>query len=107
MGERLRTDLGAALADVPILGEVRGLGMLIGLELVRDRETKEPFARAERVTERVVTAAREAGMLLYSSTGHVDGRDGDLIVLGPPFALSDDDATTIVERTATAIRSIA
>jgi adenosylmethionine-8-amino-7-oxononanoate aminotransferase len=107
VGERLRTDLGAALADVPIVGEVRGLGMLIGLELVRDRETKEPFARADRVTERVVTAARDAGMLLYSSTGHVDGRDGDLIVLGPPFALSDDDATTIVERTATAIRSIA
>jgi adenosylmethionine-8-amino-7-oxononanoate aminotransferase len=107
VGERLRTDLGAALADVPIVGEVRGLGMLIGLELVRDRETKEPFARAERVTERVVTVARDAGMLLYSSTGHVDGRDGDLIVLGPPFALSDDDATMIVERTATAIRSIA
>ena len=50
-----------------------GSGMMIGVELVRDRETKEPFPRADQVTERVVAAAREAGLLLYSSTGHVDG----------------------------------
>ena len=45
------------------------------------------------MTERVVAAARDAGLLLYSSTGHVDGRDGDLLMLGPPFVLTDDDAT--------------
>ena len=102
LGERLRTDLAEALADVPIVGDVRGLGMMIGIELVRDAETKEPFARADRVTERVVEAARDAGLLLYSSTGHVDGRDGDLLMLGPPFTLTDDDATVLVERTAAA-----
>ena len=107
MGERLRTDLSSALGDVAIVGDVRGLGMMIGIELVRDRETKEPFARADRVTERVLEAAREDGLLLYSSTGHVDGRDGDLLVLGPPFTLTDDDATVLVERTASAIRSVA
>ena len=51
----------------------------------RDRRAKEPFAAAEQVTERVVAAARERGLLLYSSTGHVDGEDGDLVMLGPPF----------------------
>ena len=107
MGERLRTDLAATLDDVAIVGDVRGLGMMIGIELVRDRGTKEPFARAERVTERVVGAARENGLLLYSSTGHVDGRDGDLLMLGPPFSITDDDATQLVERTASAIRSVA
>jgi adenosylmethionine-8-amino-7-oxononanoate aminotransferase len=107
LGERLRADLTAALEDTPIVGDVRGLGTMIGIELVRDRETKEPFARRERVTERVVGAAREAGLLLYSSTGHVDGRDGDLLMLGPPFVLTDDDARTLVERTAAAIGSVA
>ncbi|MGZ8630472.1 MAG: aminotransferase family protein [Actinomycetota bacterium] len=106
LGERLRSDLSAALTDVPIVGDVRGLGTMIGIELVRDAETKEPFARTERVTERVVGAAREAGLLLYSSTGHVDGHDGDLLMLGPPFVLTDDDATMLVERTAAAIRSV-
>jgi adenosylmethionine-8-amino-7-oxononanoate aminotransferase len=59
------------------------------------------------VTERVVGAAREDGLLLYSSTGHVDGRDGDLLMLGPPFSITDDDAIQLVERTASAIRSVA
>ena len=107
MGERLRADLTSALDDVAIVGDVRGLGMMLGIELVRDRDTKEPFARAERVTERVLGAARDDGLLLYSSTGHVDGRDGDLLMLGPPFTLTDDDATLLVERTASAIRSVA
>ena len=49
---------------------------------------------------------RELGLLLYSSTGHVDGANGDLLMLGPPFCLTDDDATTLVERTAAAIRSV-
>ena len=42
-----------------------------------------------------------------ASTGHVDGRDGDLLMLGPPFTITDDDATALVERTASAIRSVA
>ena len=107
LGDRLRTDLAATLADVPIVGDVRGIGTLIGIELVRDRETREPFTRRERVTERVVGAAREAELLLYSSTGHVDGHDGDLLTLGPPFVLTDEDVDTVVERTAAAIRSVA
>jgi adenosylmethionine-8-amino-7-oxononanoate aminotransferase len=106
LGKRLRADLSLALTDAPIVGEVRGLGTMIGIELVRDPETKEPFARSERVTERVVGAARDDGLLLYSSTGHVDGHDGDLLMLGPPFVLTDDDAETLVERTASAIRSV-
>ena len=80
--------------------------MMIGIELVRDRATKEPFPRTDQITERVLAAAREAGLLLYSSTGHVDGANGDLLMLGPPFCLSDDEATTLVERTVAAIRSV-
>ena len=66
----------------------------------------EPCQRAERVTERVLAAAREAGLLLYSSTGHCDGSNGDLIMLGPPFVITDDEAGMLVERTAAAIRSV-
>jgi hypothetical protein len=107
LGERLRGALREALADVAIVGDIRGVGLMIGIELVRDPETKEPFTRAERVTEQVLAAARDAGVLLYSSTGHVDGRDGDLLMLGPPFVLTDDDATQLVERTAAAVRAVA
>ncbi|MDP9330037.1 MAG: aminotransferase class III-fold pyridoxal phosphate-dependent enzyme [Actinomycetota bacterium] len=107
MGEQLRGDLRSLLEDAPTVGDIRGLGMMTGIELVRDRETKEPFARADQVTERVLAAARDDGLLLYSSTGHADGVNGDLIMLGPSFTLSDADATTLVERTTAAIRSVA
>jgi adenosylmethionine-8-amino-7-oxononanoate aminotransferase len=106
LGERIRKDLTVALDGDPSAGDVRGIGMLIGVELVRDRETKDPFPRTEHVSERVVGAARDAGLLLYSSTGHVDGTNGDLVMVGPPFILTDDDATLLVELTAAAIRSL-
>ena len=106
LGERVQKELDAALDDCEIVGDVRGIGLMIGVELVRDRETKEPFHRAEHVTERVLGAAREAGLLLYSSTGHADGVNGDLVMLGPPFCLSDQDVPLLVDGTASAIRSI-
>jgi adenosylmethionine-8-amino-7-oxononanoate aminotransferase len=107
LGSLLLDALRAELAENPMVGDVRGLGPMIGIELVRDRETKEPFPRAERAAERVIAAARAAGLLLYPSTGHVDGTDGDLIMLGPPFGLSEEEAGLLVERTVGAIASIA
>ncbi len=105
-GERLLKDLSSALADDPIVGDVRGIGSMIGVELVSKVSSKAPFPRADQVTERVVGAARERGLLLYSSTGHVDGNDGDLIMLGPPFVISDGECDLVVERTAAAVASV-
>jgi adenosylmethionine-8-amino-7-oxononanoate aminotransferase len=105
VGERVREDLASALDGCAAVGDVRGLGLMVGVELVRDRGTKEPIPRAERATERVLAAAREAGLLLYSSTGHADGINGDLLMVGPPFVIADDEVDTLVERTASAIRS--
>ena len=107
LGAKLLQELRAELDAVEHVGEVRGIGMMIGIELVRDRASKEPFPRVDRVTERVVAAAREDGLLLYSSTGHADGTSGDLVMLGPPFTLTDEDAAILVERTVRAVRSVA
>jgi len=106
-GERLLKDLASALADSPVVGDVRGLGLMVGIELVADRSTKAPFGRSEQVTERVVAAARDLGLLLYSSTGHVDGTDGDLVMLGPPFVITDDECALAVERTEAAVAAVA
>jgi len=106
LGAKLLQELRAELDGVEHVGDVRGIGMMIGIELVRDRASKEPFGRAEQVTERVVAAARDAGLLLYSSTGHVD-MAGDIVMLGPPFTITDDDAGLLIERTVGAVRSVA
>ena len=106
LGERLLSGLRAELKDAPTVGDVRGLGLMIGIELVRDRESHEPFPRSATVAERILAAARDAGLLLYPSTGQVDGINGDIVMLGPPFSLSDEEAATLLERTIAAVRAV-
>lgn len=105
-GERLLKELTASLADVAIVGDVRGIGLMIGIELVADSSSRAPLPRSRQMTERVLAAARERGLLLYSSVGHVDG-EGDLLMLGPPFIISDEECGVVVERAAAAIAAIA
>ena len=105
-GERLQDLLHERLAAHPHVGEIRGRGLMVGLELVADRETRAPFPRAERVTERVVRAAKDAGLLLYSGTGLADGTNGDAILLGPPFVVTDAELQAIVDRLAGAMDGV-
>jgi adenosylmethionine-8-amino-7-oxononanoate aminotransferase len=105
-GEKLLERLRAALVSHANVGDVRGIGLLICVELVEEPATKRPFPRADRVTERVVRRATELGLLLYPSTGNVDGTDGDYILLGPPLTLLDDEIDLIVDRTSQALEGI-
>jgi adenosylmethionine-8-amino-7-oxononanoate aminotransferase len=104
-GKRLRAGLEARLGDHPAAGDIRGLGLMVAVELVADRATRAPFPRAARVTERAVAAARERGLLLYSSTGCVDGTEGDLVMLGPPLIITDTEVDELVELTAQAVET--
>jgi adenosylmethionine-8-amino-7-oxononanoate aminotransferase len=106
-GERLIAGLRARLDDDPHVGEIRGRGLLIGLELVADRATREPFPRAARITEAVVRAARDRGLLVYSGTGNANGVDGDTILLGPPFVITDAELGRVVEILGAAIETAA
>ena len=94
-GERLGDLLHERLAPHPNLGEIRGRGLMIGVELVADPETRAPFAREARVTEAVVRAARDAGVLVDSGTGNANGVDGDTILLGPPFVVTEAELERI------------
>ncbi len=96
-GDRLLGLLRDRLADHPVVGDIRGRGLLVGLELVAERETRRPYPRAARVTEAVVAAARRRGVLVYSGTGNADGTDGDTLLLGPPFVVTDDELVRIAD----------
>jgi adenosylmethionine-8-amino-7-oxononanoate aminotransferase len=102
-GERLRGLLHERLDEHPNVGEIRGLGLMVGIELVADRETREPFPRARRLTETIVRGAQADGLLLYSGTGQANGTDGDQILLGPPFVITDDELIRVADGLAAAI----
>jgi adenosylmethionine-8-amino-7-oxononanoate aminotransferase len=102
-GDRLRALLHGRLDDSPVVGDVRGRGLMVGVELVRDRDTREPYPRAARLVETVVRIARERGLLLYSGTGNANGIDGDTVLLGPPFVVTDEELVRIADGLAAAI----
>jgi adenosylmethionine-8-amino-7-oxononanoate aminotransferase len=88
----------ATLLDLPHVGDVRGRGMLAGVELVLDRDTRVPFPRKAKVAERFTEAAQRAGLVVWPNTGHVDGTDGDLIMLAPPFIIEPAQIDELVTR---------
>ena len=61
-----------------------------------DRATRQAFPRAARLTEAIVRGARSLGVLVYSGTGNADGVNGDTILLGPPFVVTDEEMVRIV-----------
>ncbi len=104
-GERLRELLRDRLGDHPHAGDIRGSGLMVGVELVADRATTAPFPRSGRRMEAVVAAARERGVLVYSGTGAANGVDGDTVLLGPPFVTTDEELVTIADGVAGAIEA--
>lgn len=96
-GERLQALVRERLADHPNVGEIRGRGLMVGVELVAERDTRSPFPRAARLVESIVAVARERGLLLYSGTGNADGINGEAILLGPPFVVTDDELERIAD----------
>jgi hypothetical protein len=105
-GTELAAALESRLADHPAVGDIRGIGLLRGVELVADRDTRTPFPRTDRIVEQVVAAAKAEGLLIYSSTGGANGRDGDLLLFGPPLVITSEQITELTDRCATAITHV-
>ena len=96
-GARLQALLHERLDGHAAVGDIRGRGLLVGVELVSDRSTRSPYPRAAKLVERVVRAAREHGLLLYSGSGNANGVDGDIVLLGPPFVITDDELARVAD----------
>ncbi len=98
-GRLLREALGAH----PHVGDIRGRGFFWGVELVAERAGKTPFDPARRLHARVKQAAMAQGLLVYPMGGTVDGRQGDHVLLAPPFIASEADLAQIARLLATAL----
>src|SRR5213594_4334308 len=97
IGEVLQQRL-AALRELPHVGDVRGRGLLAGIEFVEDKETRAPFPRAAHFAEAFTEAAQQAGLVVWPNVGHADGTNGDLVMVAPPFIVTEQEIDEIVRR---------
>jgi adenosylmethionine-8-amino-7-oxononanoate aminotransferase len=104
-GKTLRDAL-APLLTHPNVGDIRGLGLLLGIEFVKDKATREPFAKAENIADRIWQAAVAEGVLTYPTQGCVDGQRGDHILLAPPFTISQEESALIARALQTALEKV-
>jgi adenosylmethionine-8-amino-7-oxononanoate aminotransferase len=95
------------LKQSPLVGDVRGLGLLLGIEFVASAGTREPFPAETRVAERVYEDALEEGVLTYPVQGCADGERGDHILLAPPFTISADEIQAVARGLAAAMGRVA
>jgi adenosylmethionine-8-amino-7-oxononanoate aminotransferase len=102
-GAAFRRMLRAAFGAHPHVGDIRGRGMLLGLELVRDRDSKAPFDPACRLHAAVKEQAMGRGLMVYPMGGTIDGRQGDHILLAPPFIATEAELAEITSRLADAL----
>ncbi len=94
-----------ALRSSPLVGDVRGLGLVLGLELVRDRATKQPFPIEARASYIVAEEARKVGLAIYPGQGGADGLEGDHLMITPPLTIADEHVTEIVDGLGKALKA--
>ncbi len=86
------------LQDLPIVGGIRGKGLLTGIEFVADKSTRAPFDLSKGVTARIVDLALEKGVLLMpGAPGLIDGVEGDHIAISPPFTITESEVQHVVD----------
>jgi len=95
------------LRDLDAVGDVRGLGLLWGVEFVADKKTKAPFPPDKNFSGLVGQACRQRGLLVYPMQGSVDGIAGDHILIGPPAVITPDEIGWAVEQLRAAITECA
>jgi hypothetical protein len=103
---RIKGWLGDALQGVEAIGDIRGRGHFIALELVANRLTKQPFDPALQLFMKIRAQAMANGLICYPVGGNVDGFSGDIVILAPPYNATDAELQEIVTKTAQSVRQV-
>ncbi|MCY4035101.1 MAG: aspartate aminotransferase family protein [Hyphomicrobiales bacterium] len=106
MGTVLRSSLESRFGQHPHIGDIRGRGLFMGLEIVEDRASKQPFAPEKSIALRTKLAAFEAGLICYPVGGTRDGKRGDHILLAPPFIIEESQIEELSEKLALALSKV-
>jgi len=105
-GEMLQKILERDLGQNQFVGDIRGRGLFRGVEIVKDRSTKEPFSRKLNIANNIKKEALNLGLICYPMQGTVDGIIGDHILIAPPFIINEDEINEISSKLKTTIENI-
>lgn len=94
-----------SLYDYPIVGDIRGKGLMIGIEFVKDQTTKAPFDRAVKLNELLTTICLDKGIVVYPGGGTVDGVRGDHVLIAPPLNITGEEVTELFVRLESGIKA--
>ncbi|MEH7354438.1 aspartate aminotransferase family protein [Neobacillus drentensis] len=95
-GVYLKNQLEKLKGQFSFIGDVRGKGLLLGIEFVEDREMKTPFPREALITQKVIALAKEKGLLVYPAGAGIDGVNGDAIIVSPPLTITKREIENLV-----------
>lgn len=102
-GAALRQALEARFGNNPFVGDIRGRGLFLGVELVADQTTKEPFDPSRKLNAVIKREAMQRGLMVYPMGGTIDGRRGDHVLIAPPFIIDQSHVSEIVEKLGDAV----
>jgi adenosylmethionine-8-amino-7-oxononanoate aminotransferase len=105
-GEILQKILEQDLGQNQFVGDIRGRGLFRGVEIVKDKSTKEPFSRKLNIANNIKKEALNLGLICYPMQGTVDGIIGDHILIAPPFIINEDEINEISSKLKTTIENI-
>jgi adenosylmethionine-8-amino-7-oxononanoate aminotransferase len=103
---KLRHLITNALTGVDAIGDVRGRGYFIATELVQDQKTKKPFDSSLKLALNIRAQALENGLICYPVGGNVDGVNGDVVILAPPYNSTDAELSEMVEKMALSVKQV-
>jgi len=106
LGDGLRQRLQGQLGEHPNLGDIRGRGLFMGLELVQDRDTKKPFAVNTGLAQKLQQQAMQNGLMCYPMAGTIDGINGHHILLAPPYIVTESQLDELVEKLQKSLQSV-
>lgn len=97
MGAKLTSALEGQFGQHPHVGDIRGRGLFLGIEIVEDRQTKAPFPPEQKLAEKIKATTFENGLICYPMNGTIDGKQGAHVLLAPPFIMEDEHIPLIVD----------
>ena len=104
-GDQLRATLRDRLGDHPHVGDIRGRGLFVGVEFVLERHSKAPFDPQHKLNASIKREAMARGLMVYPMGGTIDGKQGDHVLLAPPFICTPSDIERIADRLSDAVNA--